>query len=601
MKKTITNIFIATALIAGGLQSCSLEEENPGGFTLDDLALTESGYDELVNQCYFAMERVLYCATNDFMMFTEGDTDLWTNAKNDDTSYQQFFWFYAGASPNTTYTNTMWNGTYDGIGACNFVIVNAETARGHMSEETINNKVAQARFMRAIYYFNAVEQWGAVTVITEKDPVVANYSPTRTEPLKVYQDVIIPDLEYAVAWLDKGTDATCTTPTKKAALGFLAKACLQTYEYGTTEFLQKGMDAAKELISDCEGGGSKYGAYMYANYADVFKESNNWENKESLWKHRYYAGPDGHGSSNGNYRLNRNDEMFLCQLNTFGAREDNFETKKTWGGSQQGTFMPTQHLLNLFVQDDNTLDPRFHESFTTEWNANKSYTWNTTAIAQWDKDASLGGSRITVGNKAIKFIMPQDADYATEKAKIATAPYLIVDYAAVYDDANRNVIMKNASGNENVLRNFYPSLNKHNSSNYYVADESRQRIGNLNASFMMRMAEVYLIAAELDIYLNGGTSAMSYINKVRSRAGAKTLTGTANVRTVLDERGRELCGEYCRFYDLKRTGMFKDASYLQETHPDLAKYFNPNYALRPISTTFTDGLTNGAEYQNPGY
>ena len=123
----------------------------------------------------------------------------------------------------------------------------------------------------------------------------------------------------------------------------------------------------------------------------------------------------------------------------------------------------------------------------------------------------------------------------------------------------------------------------------------------MNATFIIRMAEIYLIAAEADIYLNGGSKAMGYINKVRQRAGATPLTGSASVRTVLDERGRELCGEYCRFYDLKRTGMFKDNSYLQATHPDLARYFKPEYALRPISTTFTNGIINGAEYQNPGY
>lgn len=73
------------------------------------------------------------------------------------------------------------------------------------------------------------------------------------------------------------------------------------------------------------------------------------------------------------------------------------------------------------------------------------------------------------------------------------------------------------------------------------------------------------------------------------------------VRNVLDERGRELCGEYCRFYDLKRTGMFKSSNYLKDTHPDLARFFDPNYALRPISTTFTATIINGSEYQNPGY
>ena len=40
--------------------------------------------------------------------------------------------------------------------------------------------------------------------------------------------------------------------------------------------------------------------------------------KEALWKHRWYAGSDGHGSSNGNYKLNRNDEYFLCNVNKFG-------------------------------------------------------------------------------------------------------------------------------------------------------------------------------------------------------------------------------------------------------------------------------------------
>ena len=49
---------------------------------------------------------------------------------------------------------------------------------------------------------------------------------------------------------------------------------------------------------------------MYPTYSEVFEESNNWENKEALWKHRWYAGTDGHGSSNGNYKLNRNDEYF---------------------------------------------------------------------------------------------------------------------------------------------------------------------------------------------------------------------------------------------------------------------------------------------------
>lgn len=599
-KMNFKNILFSAALAAGAmsLASCSLEEENPGGFTMENMAANSvESYQTLLNQCYFGMERFLY-GTDGFMELTEGDTDLWTYQGNQNTSYTQYFWFFAGAAPNTTYTNGIWNSLYDGIGSCNMAISLANKAP-FKTEAEKNAKVAEARFLRAIYYFNAVEQFGGVTMITEPASSM-NFAPTRTEPLTIYKDIIIPDLEFAVEWLDKGNDATTTQPTKKAALGMLAKVCLQTKEYTTDEYIPKALDAAKKLITDCESGGSTYGAYMYPTYEEVFAEKNNKENKEALWKHRWYAGSDGHGSSNGNFKLNRNNEKFLCNINKFGAREDNQTSRLTWEGSQAGIFMPTQYLLNLYVQQDGTLDPRFHKSFTTQWNANRNYEWDESSKNNFGKEDAIVGKKLNTGDLAIKIVMPQDADYAAEVSKKATANYLVVDYKDVYDDANKNVINERGAG-ENMFRYFYPSLNKHNSSNYYVANANKKRNGNLNATFIIRMAEIYLIAAEADIYLNGGSNAMGYINKVRQRAGATPLTGSASVRTVLDERGRELCGEYCRFYDLKRTGMFKDNSYLQATHPDLARYFKPEYALRPISTTFTNGIINGAEYQNPGY
>lgn len=597
--KIIKFIYMST-LLAGSLNlaSCSLEEENPGGFTMENIASNSvESFEGIVNQCYFGMQRGLY-GTDGFMEITEGDTDLWTYRANINSSYTQYFWFFAGASPNLTYTNTLWNCIYDGIGSCNLAISLADKAP-YKTEAERNYAVAQARFLRAVYYFNAVEQFGGITMITAPTESM-DFSPSRTDPMTIYREIIIPDLEYAAQWLDKGTDATTSTPTKKSALGMLAKACLQTYEYGSTEYLQEALDTSKELIADCESGGTKYGAYMYPTYAEVFDEANNWENKEALWKHRWYVGADGHGSSNGNYKTNRNVEKFLCALSRFGARTDNQETRITWEGCIEGVFMPTQHLLNLFVQDDGTLDPRFHASFSTQWNANVDYTWSDDDKTNYDKDASVVGKKLGKGDLAIKITMPQDADYNELISQKASLPYLLVDYKDVYDDQNRNVRMT-LNGKENLYRYFYPSLNKHNSSNWYVVSAGKRRNGNLNATFMMRMAEVYLIAAEADIYLNGGANAAGYLNKVRTRAGAKPFTGTPTVRDILDERGRELCGEYCRFYDLKRTGMLKDANYLNETHPDLGQYFNPDFALRPIPSNFTDVISNGAEYQNPGY
>jgi len=613
MKKRVIKLFIASAIIASSvcISSCSLNEENPGGFTMETTAATADGYQAILNQCYFAMQRYFY-GTDSWIMLTDGNTDLWTYQNNKSTSYTQWLWFFAGAAPNTTYTNSWWNGTYDGIGSCNNAIALAHLAP-FKTEADRNAAVAQARFLRAVYYFNAVEQFGGVTVITE--PVSSiNFEPKREDPLTIYKDIIIPDLKFAAEWLPIGDDNTTTVPPRKAAIGFLAKACLQTIEYDDTKSLAAdALKYAKMLIDDAEAGGPTYNTYLYPTFDEVFAESNNWANKEALWKHRWYAGADGHGSSNGNYKLNRNNEYFYCKVFNFGAMVDDQAYRMTWGGNPSGIFMPTQHLLSLFVQSDNTLDPRFAKSFQTEWKANKAYTWDAGTVNQYDRDASVKGKAIKVGDVAIKFIMPQDPDYATLAAGKLTSSSLVIDYKDVYNDAKNNINMtysyQNPTGSytsngtsENLFSSFYPSLSKHNSSKYYVADAAKKRNGNLDATFIMRTAEVYLIAAEADIYVNGGSSALKYVNKIRQRAGAKLLTGTPTIRTILDESGRELCGEYNRFYDLKRTGMYKNSNYLSETHPDLAVFFKPEYALRPISTTYLSSLKGGGTYyQNPGY
>lgn len=606
--KTLLSAFLISNLF---LSSCSLDEENPGGFTMEKTAESIEGYETLINQCYFAMQRYFY-GTDNWVTLMEGGTDLWTYQANKSTSYTQWFWYFAGASPNTTYTNNWWNGTYDGIGSCNIAIAYANKPP-YKTEEARNAIVAEAHFLRAVYYFNAVEQFGGVTAITELAQGI-NFHPERTDPLTIYKEIIIPDLEFAFKWLPVGDHSTTSRPTKKAALGFLAKACLQTVEYDASKaYAADALKYAQMLIEDAEGGGSQYNAYLYPSYEEVFKESNNWANKEALWKHRWYAGGDGHGSSNGNYRLNRNNEYFYCKVTNFGARVDDQETRLKWGGNQSGIFMPTQHLLSLFVQEDGTLDPRFHNSFQTEWVTNQKYSWDQGSVNKYDKEASVLGNSLGLGSLAIKFIMPQDVGYNTEVSQKHKAPYLIVDYKDIYNDANKNINMtysyKNPSAgyttngtSENLFNYFYPSLTKHNSSNYFVANASQKRNGNLNAVLIMRMADIYLVAAEADLYVSGGANAAKYINKIRARAGAKLLTGTPTIRTILDERGRELCGEDSRFYDLKRTGMLKDINYLKNTHPDLAQYYHTEYALRPISTTFTSTLEGGgAYYQNPGY
>lgn len=594
MKLNISTILTGCGLGAMvALQSCSLDEYNPGGFDIDNIATSTTGYEYIINQCYFGLERGFY-NTTDFMKFTEANSDLWTSKTNTTGEDDHFFRYYAKA-PRQDYTNTFWNAAYDGIGGCNIAIRDASLAP-FATEAERNEKVAEAYFLRSLYYYHLVEMFGGV-VLTDENTTITTYSPERTQPIDIYTKTIIPGFRFAAEWLPKGDDTFDGRPTKKAALGFLAKTCLATQQYGTTEFLQEGQEAAQKLITDCENGGSTYGAYMYPTFDEVFKESNNKTNKEALWKYSI----NEKGASLGNHKLNQNDQHFMCQLNHFGARIFGTEESiKAWDGGQAGSFMPTQYLLSLFVQADGSLDPRFHKSFITEWNANNAYSWSEGDCALYGKAASKKDTPIAVGDLAIKIVVPQDPDYDTEIANKPNSNYLLVDYKDVYDDSKKSIIMKKGEG-ENNYRYFYPSLNKHCSTNYYDANIKKNRFGNKNAILVMRMAEIYLIAAEYDILLNGGGKAMGYINKVRQRAGANQLSGVADIRTVIDERGRELCGEFTRLYDLKRTGLLKDDSYLRSTHPEIADYFNVNYVLRPVPQNYTDLIINGDLFTNPGY
>jgi hypothetical protein len=78
---------------------------------------------------------------------------------------------------------------------------------------------------------------------------------------------------------------------------------------------------------------------------------------------------------------------------------------------------------------------------------------------------------------------------------------------------------------------------------------------------ILRLADVYLLAAEAEARLNGASGlAYNYINVVRKRAGLEDLTTglsqAAFIDAVLQERSWELFAEADRWYDLTRTGKF---------------------------------------------
>lgn len=608
---TMKKMLLTTGLIVmTGFSSCSLDEYNPSGYTFETLAGSSvAGYQSILNNVYFGMERAMY-GYNQWLLFTEAGTDLWVAQKGVANAY--FNYGVGSDYPNNMMAGVL-NASYDGIGSCNFAIKLAPKAP-FQTEEERNAKVAEAHFMRAMYYYHLIEQFGGITL--QMAPVEdVDLHPAKNAPLDIYTQCIIPDLEFAVEWLP--VEERTTRPSKKSAMGFLARAYLQSVAYDPSKaYAPQALELAKRMITDCEGGGSAYGIKMYPTYEEVFDEANNYTNEEALWKHRYVVG----GVSNNGWVMNTNNEQFYCPVNSFSALKFNNKpytigpnVGKTdyeiWGGRSGGSFMPSKYLLDLYLQEDGTLDPRYHQSFQTEWNANKEagFKWSDTQLRTYDRTEDVTNlTEIAFGELAVKFFMPGDVGYADFAASKRTLTYLGVDYADVYEPNGdvRTEYQRVVDGEQvvNPFFSFYPSLTKHNSSNYYINNVDKKRFGNLNATFMMRTPEAYLIAAEADIYVNGGGNAMTYINAVRTRAGAKPLSGAATVQTVLDERARELCGEYVRFYDLKRTGKLT-GEYLKSKIPLVGSYFvDGKHEVRPFPANFLENLQEGGiYYQNNGY
>ena len=127
------------------------------------------------------------------------------------------------------YTASTWLCAYSAIGSANLVIANVPNTPD-MDAELRDRVVAEARYLRAIHYFNLVRLFGDVPLRLEPVDPRGNLTMPRTPAAEVYR-AIIADLEYGVEKLPV-TYAGVPGPnvgraTRGAAHALLAKVHLQ--------------------------------------------------------------------------------------------------------------------------------------------------------------------------------------------------------------------------------------------------------------------------------------------------------------------------------------------------------------------------------------
>ena len=146
-----------------------------------------------------------------------------------------------------------WADHYALIAAAN-ALIEKQAEAADLTQETKIQYEAEARFLRALSYFDLVRFYGRVPVSTKVLTADEAFQLPQSEAIDVYNNVIIPDLEYAIENLaDVATDYNgvkhSERATKIAAKALLGKVYMQMAGYPLKQnTLSKAKNLFKEVL-----------------------------------------------------------------------------------------------------------------------------------------------------------------------------------------------------------------------------------------------------------------------------------------------------------------------------------------------------------------
>jgi starch-binding outer membrane protein, SusD/RagB family len=544
MKSIIKNSWVISFLFLTWSCGDILEETPVSLATADSYYSTPKGIEDGLKAAYSNLRGF---ATEDFMFVTEIGTDIFTNGFGGVTNAPEINDY----SPNLLGINgkitSVWNNLYVGINQANTIVSRAKEVNG-LSEKEKARITGEARFLRALYYFHLVQQYGDVHFSLE-ETIGVETTANKTPVTKIYQDGIVPDLQYAIDNLPPTTGDQGRV-TKPVAEALMARIQLT---------LGNWVEAEKQAVKVI----NQYNYQLVKPYGALW-DIDKQVNSEVIWAVQFTNNPVTNGNGN------RTHQLFVFAYQSNPTLDRNIRD-----GVSHNRLMTTNYLLNLF---DPSKDDRYEGSFQTVWFATKP--------------GKINGQNVAVGDTAIRIVLHPVPDNLQN-----SAPYWYIDY--------NNRWVGNATDREigGRLRRQWPTLRKH----LDPARPDAQTLFGTRDLVMIRLAEMYLIAAEAAWRQNKGVVAAEYMNVLRARAAkpgkeAEMLvtTGDINLNFILDERARELMGEMHRWYDLKRTGTLLER--VKKYNLDGGPNIKEIHLVRPIPQTQIDRITNPGEFtQNPGY
>jgi hypothetical protein len=174
-----------------------------------------------------------------------------------------------------------WGDSYGGIGRCNTFLVNVDKV--DMSEDLKIRMKGEARFLRALYYFNLENYWGDVPLVLDPPDPAAQDTLSRTPREQVVQQML-KDLDSAAAVLPLHYGSSdLGRATKGAALALKAKILLFEASplFNPANDMNRWKIAADTLKAFMDMA-STLGYDLYPDYRGLFLPENE-NNKEVIF------------------------------------------------------------------------------------------------------------------------------------------------------------------------------------------------------------------------------------------------------------------------------------------------------------------------------
>ena len=230
-------IVLVTGLL--GVVGCSefLDENMQGTYSSGTFYKTEEHALLAVNACYepLAFKSIKNC----LWVFGDVASDDATKGGNPGDQSEISFIDNFEITADNGYIESIWQHYYEGIARTNKVIANVPSIS--MEEGLKKQYVAEAKFLRAFYYFNLVNIFGEIPLKTVPPETTEDLHVAVSSVDEVYTQIEMDLTEAAEDLKEEITASEYGRATKGAALGLLAKAFLYQQEW------QKALTAIEDL------------------------------------------------------------------------------------------------------------------------------------------------------------------------------------------------------------------------------------------------------------------------------------------------------------------------------------------------------------------